>query len=72
MKHVQMRDMLGLWKNLFEQLPDAVKIDKKQGLDIQLCKFIHKPLNITLNSIVKFYQKVSHSFIPIGTGHPIV
>lgn len=41
----------------------------KWGLDIQLCKFIHKPLNIALNSIVKFYQKVSHSFIPISNRH---
>ncbi len=31
MKHVQMRDMLKLWQNLFEKLPDAVKIDKEHG-----------------------------------------
>jgi len=31
MKHVQMRDMLKLWQNLFEKLPDAVIIDKEHG-----------------------------------------
>jgi len=31
MKHVQMRDMLKLWQNLFEKLPDAVIIDKDYG-----------------------------------------
>ena len=31
MKHVQMRDMLKLWQNLFEKLPDAVMIDKEHG-----------------------------------------
>jgi predicted transposase YdaD len=31
MKHVQMRDMLKLWQNLFEKLPDAVIMDKEHG-----------------------------------------
>jgi predicted transposase/invertase (TIGR01784 family) len=31
MKHVQMRDMLKLWQNIFEKLPEAVKIDKEHG-----------------------------------------
>ena len=31
MKHVKMRDMLKLWQNLFEKLPDAVIMDKKHG-----------------------------------------
>ena len=31
MKHVQMRDMLKLWQNLFEKLPDAVIMYKKHG-----------------------------------------
>jgi predicted transposase/invertase (TIGR01784 family) len=31
MKHVRMRDMLKLWQNLFEKLPDAVIMDKKNG-----------------------------------------
>ena len=30
-KHVQMRDMLKLWQNLFEKLPNAVIIDKEYG-----------------------------------------
>ena len=42
-------------------------IDK--ALSIQLCKFIHKPLNIVMNSIFKFYQKMSHSFTPILNRH---
>jgi len=41
----------------------------KMGLSIQLCKFIHKPLNIVMNSIFKFYQKMSHSFTPILNRH---
>ena len=40
-----------------------------QALSIQLCKFIHKPLNIVMNSIFKFYQKMSHSFTPILNRH---
>ena len=43
--------------------------DVMLGLSIQLCKFINKSLHIVLNSIVKFYQKVSHSFIPISNRH---
>lgn len=31
MKHVRMRDMLKLWKSLFEKFPDAVIIDKEHG-----------------------------------------
>lgn len=31
LKHAQMRDMLALWKNLFEKLPNAVIMDKKHG-----------------------------------------
>jgi predicted transposase/invertase (TIGR01784 family) len=31
LKHAQMRDMLKLWQNLFEKLPNAVIIDKKHG-----------------------------------------
>jgi hypothetical protein len=31
------------------------ELESLMGLYIQLCKFINKPLNITLNSIVKFY-----------------
>ena len=40
-----------------------------EGLSIQLCKFINKRLTIDLNSIVKFYQKMRHSFIPISNRH---
>lgn len=47
----------------------CIKLSDDPGLSIQLCKFIHKPLNIILNSIVKFYQKMRHSFIPISNRH---
>ena len=40
-----------------------------KALSIQLCKFIHKPLNIVLKSIFKFYQKMTHSFAPILKRH---
>ena len=48
---------------------DKLLIDDIRGLSIQLCKFIHKPLNIVMNSIFKFYQKMSHSFTPILNWH---
>ena len=31
MKHINMRDMLGLWEKLFKTLPDAVIMDKEHG-----------------------------------------
>jgi len=40
--------------------------ESSRGLSTQLCKFIDKPLTIDLNSIIKFYQKMRHSFIPIS------
>ena len=62
-KNQNMKNQIKAAGHVLEYLPPY------SGLDIQLCKFIHKPLNITLNSIVKFYQKVSHSFIPISNRH---
>jgi predicted transposase/invertase (TIGR01784 family) len=31
MKHINMRDMLGLWEKLFKTLPDAVILDREHG-----------------------------------------
>ena len=31
MKHVQMRNMIKLWQNIFEKLPEAVIMDKEHG-----------------------------------------
>ena len=31
LKHIHMRDMMKLWKNIFEKFPEAVLIDKKHG-----------------------------------------
>ena len=44
-------------------------LDQKMGLSLQLCKFLHKSLNIFMNSIFKFNQKMSHSFSPILNWH---
>ena len=41
-----------LTKSEINEIGKAIKV----GLSIQLCKFIHKPLNIILNSIVKYWD----------------
>ena len=58
--------------NLAEELGNvskACKVMGLSGLSLQLCKFLHKSLNIFMNSIFKFNQKMSHSFSPILNWH---
>ena len=55
--------------NTKEILDMSTKSMMEMGLSIQLCKFINKRLTIDLNSIVKFYQKMRQSFIPISNRH---